>query len=156
MVGFPKHGQICYSYLHPITYLFRVMTRNILLLLPVMGCTWLFGLLSINEVSLVFVWIFCILNSLQVIYSRILCILLTVVIYMSHVTLVCFVFQGLLILILHVIANPKVMLYFISSLCDDPLYGICIYSQELITHNISIFIILLLVLCSIFNSFKVT
>ena len=126
------------------------MTRNILLLLPVMGCTWLFGLLSINEVSLVFVWIFCILNSLQVIYSRILCILLTIIIaiYMSHVTLVRFVFQGLLILILHVIANPKVMLYFNSSLCDDPLYGICIQPG---TYHTQYFYICHIITSAVFN-----
>ena len=38
-----------------------------IVLLPLLGLTWLFGLLAINEDSSAFAWIFIILNSLQVI-----------------------------------------------------------------------------------------
>ena len=34
--------------------------------MPVLGVTWVFGLLVINEDTVVFVWIFTVLNSLQV------------------------------------------------------------------------------------------
>lgn len=34
-------------------------------MLPVLGCTWIFGLLSVNKYTLVFTWLFTILNSLQ-------------------------------------------------------------------------------------------
>ena len=37
------------------------------IILPVLGCTWVFGLLAVNEDTVVFAWIFTILNSLQVI-----------------------------------------------------------------------------------------
>ena len=33
---------------------------------PILGLTWLFGLLVINEQTVVFAWIFLVFNSLQV------------------------------------------------------------------------------------------
>ena len=33
--------------------------------MPVLGITWVFGLLIINEDTVVFVWVFTVLNSLQ-------------------------------------------------------------------------------------------
>ena len=39
------------------------------ILLPLLGITWVFGLLAVNQESSVFAWIFTILNSLQVIIS---------------------------------------------------------------------------------------
>lgn len=36
------------------------------ILLPLLGVTWLFGFLAVNKESIVFAWIFTILNSLQV------------------------------------------------------------------------------------------
>ena len=36
------------------------------IILPVLGCTWVFGLLAVNEDTVAFAWIFTILNSLQV------------------------------------------------------------------------------------------
>ena len=35
-------------------------------LLPLLGVTWVFGLLAVNENLSVFAWIFTVLNSLQV------------------------------------------------------------------------------------------
>ena len=36
------------------------------ILLPLLGMTWVFGMLAINNDTIVFAWIFTILNSLQV------------------------------------------------------------------------------------------
>ena len=35
-------------------------------LMPVLGVTWIIGLLAVNEHTEVFAWIFAVLNSLQV------------------------------------------------------------------------------------------
>ena len=35
-------------------------------LLPLLGMTWVFGLLAVNNDTIAFAWIFTILNSLQV------------------------------------------------------------------------------------------
>ena len=37
-----------------------------MILLPLLGITWVFGILAVNQESSVFAWIFTILNSLQV------------------------------------------------------------------------------------------
>ena len=37
-----------------------------LILLPLLGLTWVFGLLAVNENTAVFAWLFTIFNSLQV------------------------------------------------------------------------------------------
>ena len=37
-----------------------------MILLPLLGLTWLFGFLAVNKESMVFAWIFTLLNSLQV------------------------------------------------------------------------------------------
>ena len=44
----------------------RILVKAAVLLLPLLGLTWLFGLLAVNEDTVVFAWIFTILNSLQV------------------------------------------------------------------------------------------
>ena len=36
-------------------------------LLPLLGVTWIFGIFAVNDDTVVFAWIFTILNSLQVI-----------------------------------------------------------------------------------------
>ena len=66
------------------------------IILPVLGCTWVFGLLAINEDTVAFAWIFTILNSLQVSCLNILS---------------CFYntfFQGAFILFFYVLKNEKV------------------------------------------------
>lgn len=47
---------------------FRSLLKAAFLLLPVLGVTWAFGLLIINEDTVVFVWVFTVLNSLQASY----------------------------------------------------------------------------------------
>ena len=42
------------------------MIKAAIVINPVLGCTWVFGLFAINEHTVVFAWIFTILNSLQV------------------------------------------------------------------------------------------
>ena len=37
-----------------------------LILLPLLGLTWVFGLFAVNENTVVFAWLFTIFNSLQV------------------------------------------------------------------------------------------
>ena len=37
-----------------------------IILLPLLGITWVFGILAVNQESSVFAWIFTVLNSLQV------------------------------------------------------------------------------------------
>ena len=49
--------------------LYRAILKATIILLPLLGITWVFGLLAINQESSVFAWIFTILNSLQVDYS---------------------------------------------------------------------------------------
>ena len=44
----------------------RSLLKATMILLPIMGFTWAFGLLAVNQESSVFAWIFAILNSLQV------------------------------------------------------------------------------------------
>jgi hypothetical protein len=45
---------------------FRTGVRSICILVPMLGVTWLFGLLSVNDDVIAFQYIFSILNSLQV------------------------------------------------------------------------------------------
>lgn len=45
---------------------FRAGVRSICILVPVLGVTWLFGLLSVNDDVIAFQYIFSILNSVQV------------------------------------------------------------------------------------------
>jgi len=40
--------------------------RATVILLPLLGLTWVFGILTINNNATVFAWIFTIFNSLQV------------------------------------------------------------------------------------------
>ncbi|XP_038051251.1 adhesion G protein-coupled receptor E3-like isoform X2 [Patiria miniata] len=54
----------------------RIALRAILLTLPLLGCTWLIGMLSFNSSTIVFAYIFVILNSLQGVFIFILYCLL--------------------------------------------------------------------------------
>ena len=44
----------------------RTVLKATVILLPLLGITWVFGLLAVNQESSVFAWIFTIFNSLQV------------------------------------------------------------------------------------------
>ncbi len=51
-----------YVYVH---YL-RTALKGTVILLPLMGITWIVGIFAVSQNTLVFAWIFTILNSLQV------------------------------------------------------------------------------------------
>ena len=40
--------------------------KAVLILLPLLGATWLFGILTLNRNTTAFAWLFTIFNSLQV------------------------------------------------------------------------------------------
>ena len=42
--------------------------KAVIILLPLLGITWIIGILAVNEDTQVFAWIFAILSSLQVTY----------------------------------------------------------------------------------------
>ena len=72
----------------------RITVKATVILLPLLGMTWLFGLLAVNENTAVFAWIFTILNTLQVIILA----LLSLVYFVSltglfHILLSCFTRQ---------------------------------------------------------------
>ncbi|XP_022093474.1 adhesion G protein-coupled receptor L2-like isoform X3 [Acanthaster planci] len=54
----------------------RIALRAILLTLPLLGCTWLIGMLSFNSATLIFAYIFVVMNSLQGVFIFILYCLL--------------------------------------------------------------------------------
>lgn len=47
-------------------YTFRTLLRGAIVLLPLLGLTWIFGILTLDRNTTVFAWIFTFLNSLQV------------------------------------------------------------------------------------------
>ena len=49
-----------------LIYMFRHMLKATLFLLPLLGITWIIGIFAVNEDTVVFAWIFAILNSFQV------------------------------------------------------------------------------------------
>jgi len=72
--------------------------RTAVIIVPLLGCTWVFGLLAVNQETAVFAWIFTILNSLQVLYLR----------FKIFQMLKYFYHQGFGILCLYVLKNEKV------------------------------------------------
>ena len=61
-----------YAYLIIITYLshYRDLLKAIIVLLPLLGLTWIIGIFAVNNETRVFAWIFAILNSFQVSKNR--------------------------------------------------------------------------------------
>ena len=49
------------------TLIYRDLLKATIVLLPLLGLTWIIGILAVNNETQVFAWIFAILNSLQVI-----------------------------------------------------------------------------------------
>jgi len=45
---------------------YRTLLKATVILLPLLGITWVFGILAVNQESSAFAWIFTILNSFQV------------------------------------------------------------------------------------------
>jgi len=57
----------CYSTFQCLSlHIHRALLKAAVIVVPILGCTWVFGLLAINEDTVVFAWIFTIFNSLQV------------------------------------------------------------------------------------------
>ena len=52
----------------------RDSLKAVVVLLPLLGITWIIGILAVNENTQAFAWIFAILNSLQVNQVACLCI----------------------------------------------------------------------------------
>ncbi len=70
-----------------------------LVLLPVLGVTWVLGVFAVNSNTTVFAWLFTIFNSLQVCIPQTCCdLLFTCIVYT----------QGAFILIFHVLRSDKV------------------------------------------------
>ena len=53
-------------------YTSRNLLKAVIILLPLLGVTWIIGILAVNEDTQVFAWIFAILNSLQVTHHTLL------------------------------------------------------------------------------------
>ena len=51
-----------------LSFVDRAILISAATLMPILGVTWVFGLLAINEETEVFAWIFTILNAFQVCY----------------------------------------------------------------------------------------
>ena len=62
------HTYVATYTLSMYTYLmiYRNLTKAAFILLPILGCTWIIGIMAVNENLIVFAWIFTVLNSLQV------------------------------------------------------------------------------------------
>ena len=66
-----KYVNIC-SLLHILIYhcmyvhIIRKLLKALIIFMPLLGVTWIIGILAVNEDTQVFAWIFAILNSLQV------------------------------------------------------------------------------------------
>lgn len=50
-------------------FCFRLTVKAVAVLLPILGISWIFGVLAVNSHSLAFLYIFAIFNSLQVRFS---------------------------------------------------------------------------------------
>ncbi|KAK2560001.1 Adhesion G-protein coupled receptor D1, partial [Acropora cervicornis] len=72
----------------------RQAAKACVVLSPLLGMTWVFGILSVTTAGLVFQYIFTILNSLQVTYELLL--------------LIAFVVEGFFIFLLHIVRNADV------------------------------------------------
>ena len=71
-----------------IFFVNRIILKATIILLPLLGITWAFGLLAVNQESSVFAWIFTILNSLQV-RSYKVCICTHSYLHASHTIMDC-------------------------------------------------------------------
>lgn len=58
---------------HYNNFIYRSLLKTAVIITPLLGCTWVIGLLAINEDTAVFAWAFTILNSLQVLHGTIQC-----------------------------------------------------------------------------------
>ena len=70
-----KHACNCYKLL----LLCRRLLKAMMILLPLLGLTWIIGILAVNNDTQVFAWIFAILNTLQVCMNVCVCKYITYV-----------------------------------------------------------------------------
>ena len=82
---------------------YRTSLKAAVILLPLLGMTWVFGLLAINDDTIAFTWIFTILNSLQV---------RTQLISNHQLTATSLILQGFFIFLFYVVKNKKVNKFF--------------------------------------------
>lgn len=61
-----KHCALTSPYLCRFVCLFRLGIKSTVVLLPLLGITWLFGVLAFDKNTVVFLYLFAIFNSLQV------------------------------------------------------------------------------------------
>ena len=61
-------SHICSSHIN-LYYISRDLLKGLIILLPLLGITWIIGILAVNEETQAFAWIFAIFNSLQVLYK---------------------------------------------------------------------------------------
>ena len=54
------------SFVKVTVFINRHLVKAAVFLLPLLGVTWIVGILAVNDDTVVFAWIFTILNSLQV------------------------------------------------------------------------------------------
>ena len=67
IVGYVNRiNQIVETNLIMCAFIFRDILKATVILLPLLGITWVFGLFAVNQESSAFAWIFTILNTLQV------------------------------------------------------------------------------------------
>ena len=55
-----------YLLVNVILIVFRSAVKGSVVLLPLLGITWLFGFFALSQGTIIFAWLFTILNSLQV------------------------------------------------------------------------------------------
>lgn len=51
---------------HVLVFSFRLTAKAVAVLLPILGSSWIFGVLAVNDHALVFQYMFAVFNSLQV------------------------------------------------------------------------------------------
>lgn len=56
----------CLIVFPPLIFSFRLTAKAVAVLLPILGSSWIFGILAVNAHALVFQYIFAVFNSLQV------------------------------------------------------------------------------------------
>ena len=90
--------------------LYRTTLKGTVILLPLLGLTWVFGIFAVKENTVVFAWLFTIFNSLQVRYppSLMYCWLMLCKDYIIIIAVLSSLLQGLFIFILHVLRNERV------------------------------------------------
>ena len=67
--GRSRFSEDCYLTVERLTFS-RIGLRNLCILVPVMGITWILGVFAVDENTVVFQYLFTIFNSLQVHFNQ--------------------------------------------------------------------------------------